>query len=43
MFETSIYKERRKKLKELVKSGLVFFPGNGNSPINYADNYYQFR
>lgn len=43
MFSASTYVERRKKLKELVKTGLIFLPGNGDVPINYADNMYQFR
>ncbi|MFC2134230.1 aminopeptidase P family protein [Bacteroidota bacterium] len=43
MFESKIYIERRKKLKELMKTGLIFFPGNSESPINYTDNTYHFR
>ena len=43
MFSASTYIERRKKLKELVKTGIIFLPGNGDVPINYADNMYQFR
>ena len=43
MFSASTYIERRKKLKEIVKTGLIFLPGNGDSPINYKDNMYQFR
>ena len=43
MFETSVYKNRRARLKEKVKSGLVVILGNGEAPANYTDNTYKFR
>lgn len=43
MFDSKIYIERRKKLKEQMKTGLIFFPGNSESPMNYPDNTYHFR
>jgi len=43
MFERQIYLERRKKLIENIKSGLVIFLGNNESPSNYIGNTYQFR
>ena len=43
MFETSVYKNRRARLKEKVKSGLVLILGNGEVPANYTDNTYKFR
>ena len=43
MFETSVYKHRRARLKEKVKSGLVLILGNGEAPANYTDNTYKFR
>ena len=43
MFETSAYKNRRARLKEKVKSGLVLILGNGEAPANYTDNTYKFR
>ena len=43
MFETSVYKNRRARLKEKVKSGLVLILGNGAAPANYTDNTYKFR
>ena len=43
MFETSVYKNRRARLKEKVKSGLVLSLGNGEAPANYTDNTYKFR
>lgn len=43
MFESKIYIERRKKLKESIKSGVLLFPGNNSSPINYPANTYKFR
>ena len=43
MFETSVYKNRRARLKEKVISGLVLILGNGEAPANYTDNTYKFR
>ena len=43
MFETSVYKNRRARLKEKVKSGWVLILGNGEAPANYTDNTYKFR
>ena len=43
MFETSVYRNRRARLKEKVKSGLVLILGNGEAPANYTDNTYKFR
>ncbi len=43
MFETSVYKNRRARLKEKVKNGLVLILGNGEAPANYTDNTYKFR
>lgn len=43
MFETSVYKNRRKKLMEKMSGGLVLILGNGEAPANYTDNTYKFR
>jgi hypothetical protein len=43
VFESQIYVERRKKLKEKIDSGLLLFLGNEESPMNYPDNAYRFR
>lgn len=43
MFPKSTYVERRDQLKKLVKSGIVLFPGNNHSPMNYPSNEYKFR
>lgn len=43
MFETNVYVERRKLLKNRVKSGIILLPGNVESPMNYAANPYHFR
>jgi Xaa-Pro dipeptidase len=43
MFPASTYIERRRRLKEDLKSGIVLFFGNEHSPINYPDNGYAFR
>jgi Xaa-Pro aminopeptidase len=48
MFEPSVYSGRRRALVAAlasrgVRDGLVAFPGNNDSPINYPDNAYRFR
>jgi Xaa-Pro aminopeptidase len=43
MFSASVYTERRKRLKNDIKSGILLFLGNEESPINYPDNSYAFR
>ena len=43
MFDSTIYIERRKKLKSAVGSGLILMLGNEESPMNYLDNTYHFR
>lgn len=43
MFSIETYIKRRKKLSSKFKSGILLFPGNGESPMNYADNTYHFR
>ncbi|MDD8014899.1 MAG: aminopeptidase P family protein [Acidobacteriota bacterium] len=43
MFSADIYIQRRNRLKTQLKSGLAFFPGNKESPMNYAANQYHFR
>ncbi len=41
--EKAVYTGRRKKVKELVKSGIILMPGNNESPMNYTGNPYHFR
>ena len=43
MFSSDTYKARRKALKAKIGSGLILFPGNHYSPMNYKDNVYHFR
>ncbi len=43
MFSASTYIERRKKLREKIKSGVILMPGNDESPMNYTDNTYHYR
>ncbi|HBL74807.1 MAG: Xaa-Pro aminopeptidase [Bacteroidetes bacterium GWF2_42_66] len=43
MFEKDIYINRRKKLKEKIKNGLILIMGNVDVPMNYTDNTYHFR
>jgi len=43
MFDKHVYKERRNRLREKMKSGIILIPGNMESPMNYTDNTYHFR
>ena len=43
MFDTNIYTNRRRILKDKFDSGLILFLGNENSPANYLANTYNFR
>jgi len=43
MFKSTVYQDRRNKLRSLLKSGLVLFHGNNESPMNYPGNTYRFR
>ena len=43
MFEKNIYIERRKQLKNSLKSGVVLLQGNGEAALNYPGNDYTFR
>jgi len=43
MFSEKVYVNRRKKLKEILGNGILFFPGNSDAPFNYPANIYSFR
>ena len=43
LFSKETYMERRRKLRELVGSGLIVLFGNNDSPNNYPSNVYKFR
>ena len=43
MFDKSVYMNRRARLKERIKSGLILILGNGEAPANYTDNCFKFR
>jgi Xaa-Pro aminopeptidase len=43
MFSTNTYVQRRNELKRKIKSGVILFLGNDESPMNYKDNTYHFR
>lgn len=42
-FSKETYIARRHELKQRMGSGLLLFLGNGEAPMNYADNTYHFR
>lgn len=42
MFGSEIYITRRRKLREKIGKGILLFPGNSESPMNYADNTFRF-
>ncbi len=43
MFPAEVYIQRRKRLRELVGSGVILFLGNKDVAMNYAANNYSFR
>jgi Xaa-Pro aminopeptidase len=43
MFDKKTYQQRRGKLCRQVKSGLLLFLSNGESPMNYTANTYHYR
>ena len=43
MFSKETYNRRRLELQDRIDEGLVLFLGNGESPMNYADNCFPFR
>jgi Xaa-Pro aminopeptidase len=43
MFDSKVYIQRRKRLQEQIKTGLILFVGNEESPMNYPSNTYNFR
>ncbi|MDR3351049.1 MAG: aminopeptidase P family protein [Prevotellaceae bacterium] len=43
MFPVTTYINRRKVLKQAINKGVLLFLGNDESPMNYADNTYDFR
>lgn len=43
MFSKETYSSRRNILKKKMGKGLLLFPGNGESGMNYRDNWYPFR
>ncbi len=43
MFATTTYRQRRDRLKEQLKTGIILLPGNRESSMNYEHNYYPFR
>jgi len=43
MFSADTYVSRRDTVTSRLNGGLLVFPGNGESPMNYADNCYPFR
>jgi Xaa-Pro aminopeptidase len=43
MFDANVYVQRRKILKEKMKSGVILIMGNVESPMNYPANPFHFR
>lgn len=43
MFESKVYINRRKSLRQKIQSGILLFPGNVDSPMNYPANSFHFR
>ena len=43
MFPKEVYWQRRNRLRELVGDGILLFPGNSESGMNYKSNTYHYR
>jgi Xaa-Pro aminopeptidase len=43
MFDKQVYIDRRAELKKNFKNGILLFPGNDESAMNYPSNTYAFR
>ncbi|MEN8157525.1 MAG: aminopeptidase P family protein [Bacteroidota bacterium] len=43
MFPKEVYWQRREQLRELVGEGVILFPGNDESSMNYRANTYHYR
>lgn len=43
MFQEATYQQRRTKLKNDIKKGIILLLGNEESSMNYKDNLYPFR
>ncbi|MDX9907071.1 MAG: aminopeptidase P family protein [Bacteroidales bacterium] len=43
MFSSNVYIARRNRLRSLVSSGIILFPGNPEAAMNYAANTYHYR
>lgn len=43
MFDKKVYEKRREILKKRVGGGVILFPGNVESPMNYPANTFHFR
>ena len=43
MFDSSVYRNRRKALRKKVSSGIILILGNNEAPANYPDNTYKSR
>jgi Xaa-Pro aminopeptidase len=43
MFDKQVYIDRRIELKKNFKNGILLFPGNDESAMNYTGNTYSFR
>jgi Xaa-Pro aminopeptidase len=43
MFDKKIYRQRRDQLAKQLKSGLLLFLGNNESPMNYPGNPFHYR
>jgi Xaa-Pro aminopeptidase len=43
VFGAETYVDRRNRLAAQMRSGLLLFLGNGESPMNHPDNTFHFR
>lgn len=43
MFPKKVYSQRRNSLREMMNDGILLFPGNEESAMNYKGNTYRYR
>jgi Xaa-Pro aminopeptidase len=43
MFDKKVYAKRREELHKKLNNGILLFPGNNESAMNYAGNTYHYR
>ncbi len=43
MFDSAIYRQRRRALRDRMQNGIILLLGNNEAPMNYPENTYKYR